>query len=236
MEDKPNTMHGPTERPAPQPNGKQGSDELLVSQVLQGDRGAFAAIMRRYNQRLYRIARSYILDDDEVEDVIQEAYIKAYNNLRLFANRSKLSTWLIRIVINEALMRVRHRKRVASVGIDEGGTENSGHHMETAERETPIGKLMNSELRQILERAVDDLPEKYSTVFLMREVEGMSVADTSECLRITETNVKVRLSRAKEMLREKISGFYQQAEVFSFDLVRCDRIVQSVLSRVGETG
>jgi RNA polymerase sigma-70 factor (ECF subfamily) len=101
-----------------------------------------------------------------------------------------------------------------------------------AGRDTPMGKVMNNELRHILEKAVDDLPEKYSSVFIMREVEGMSVADTSECLSITESNVKVRLNRAKEMLRERISGFYQESEVFSFDLVRCDRIVTSVLLRI----
>ena len=98
--------------------------------------------------------------------------------------------------------------------------------------ETPMGKLMNTELKEILEKAVDHLPEKYRTVFMMREVEGMSVAETSESLEITQTNVKVRLNRAKEMLRETISGFYHDVEVFQFDLVRCNRIVQNVLGRL----
>jgi RNA polymerase sigma-70 factor (ECF subfamily) len=205
-------------------------DNRLVDMVSGGDTGAFEVLIRRYNQRLYRIARSYILDDDEVEDVMQEAYVKAYANLPRFEKRARLSTWLTRIVINEALGRLKYRKRFSS--LSEDGVNEPEAGLERPEMETPMTKVMNSELREILEKAVDRLPEKYSTVFLMREVEGMSVAETSECLSITETNVKVRLNRAKEMLRDSIGGFYREAGAFTFDLVRCDRIVGSVLLRI----
>ena len=137
-------MHRSTERTALPSNENHCSDEQLVTLVLQGDQGAFAAIMRRYNQSLYRIARSYIPDDDEVEDILQEAYIKAFSKLQQFENRSKFSTWLIRIVINEALMRVRHRKRIASSAMDGTGAGDSNLHGETADSESPIRKLMNS--------------------------------------------------------------------------------------------
>jgi RNA polymerase sigma-70 factor (ECF subfamily) len=151
-----------------------------------------------------------------------------------FEKRSSFLTWLIRIVINEALARLKNRKRFASITYDypddAGLFRESPIELQT--KETPIGTLMNTELHGILEKAVDRLPDKYRTVFLMREIEGMSVAETSESLEISETNVKVRLNRAKEMLRESISGFYHDVEVFQFDLVRCDRIVKNVLHRL----
>lgn len=218
-------------------NGKQVAaqnfrDEEIIERVLNGDKDAYELIMRKYNQRLFRIARSYIVSEDEIEDVLQEAYIKAYEQLPRFEKRSSFSTWLIRILINEALARLKHRKRLTSIADDSGLVRELPIQLQN--KETPIGKLMNTELKEILEKAVDRLPGKYSSVFLMREIEGMSIAETSESLEISETNVKVRLNRAKEMLRETISDFYHDAEVFQFNLVRCDRIVQNVLRRLGE--
>ncbi len=205
------------------------SDEEAVKRVLQGDKNTYEVIMRRYNQRLFRIARTYIRDEDEIEDVIQDAYIKAYEQLHSFEFRARFSTWLIRILMNEALARVRSRKRFAPLPQD--GQNESGH-ASFRNDETPMERLMNAELKEILEKAVDKLPEKYRLVYMMREIEGMSVAETSDCLSITQTNVKVRLNRAKEMLRETISGFYHNREVFEFNLVRCDRIVNGVLERI----
>lgn len=209
------------------------SDDEVVERVLHGEKDAYEHIMRKYNQRLFRIVRSYIVNEDEIEDVIQEAYIKAYEQMPRFEKRSRFSTWLIRIVINEALARLKAGKRFPSVAYDradEGVVADLQAQLRN--HETPIGKLMNTELKEILEKAVDRLPEKYRTVFVMREVEGMSVAETSESLEISQTNVKVRLNRAKGMLRETISGFYHDMEVFQFDLVRCNRIVQNVLGRL----
>lgn len=210
------------------------SDEEVIARVLNGEKEVYELIMRKYNQRLFRIVRSYLTDEDEIEDVIQEAYIRAYEQLPRFEKRSSFPTWLIRIAINEALARVKHRKPFASIQYDY--PDDPGYFrelpVELQTMETPIGNLMNTELKVILEKAVDRLPDKYRTVFLMREIEGMSVAETSESLEISETNVKVRLNRAKEMLRETISGFYHDAEVYQFDLVRCDRIVNNVLRRL----
>lgn len=217
-----------------QPAAKSISDEEVVERVMNGEKGAYELIMRKYNPRLFRIARSYLKNEDEIEDVIQEAYIKAYEQMPRFEKRSSFSTWLIRIVINEALARLKHRKRFTSITYD--GPENAGFVRELPaqlpNKETPIEKLMNTELKDILEKAVDRLPQKYRAVFLMREIEEMSVAETSASLEISETNVKVRLSRAKEMLRETISDSYHEVEVFQFNLVRCDRIVDNVLRRI----
>ena len=207
------------------------SDEAAVRKVLQGEKNAYEVIMRRYNQRLFRIARTYIRDEDEIEDVVQEAYIKAYEQLQGFEFRSRFSTWLIRILMNEALARVRKQQRFTPLPLD--GQAETGRALVPNE-ETPMERLMNAELKEILEQAVDDLPEKYRLVYMMREIEGMSVAETSECLSITQTNVKVRFNRAKEMLRTTISGFYKSQEVFEFNLVRCDRIVRGVLESIGD--
>lgn len=210
------------------------SDEDVITRVMNGEKSAYELIMRKYNQRLFRIARSYITNEDEIEDVIQEAYIKAYEQMPRFEKRSSFSTWLFRIVINEALARVKQQKRFTSISYDLPNNAGNVRELpiELQAKETPIGKLMNTELKDILEKAVDCLPDKYRSVFVMREVEGMSVAETSESLRITETNVKVRLNRAKEMLQETIGGFYHDAGVFHFNLVRCDRIVNNVLQRL----
>jgi RNA polymerase sigma factor (sigma-70 family) len=211
------------------------NDEEIITRIMSGEKNAYELIMRKYNQRLFRIVRSYIADEDEIEDVIQEAYIKAYEQLRRFEKRASFSTWLIRIVINEALARVKRRKRFTS--LNDQRPEESANDRDLPEEgrtnETPIGTLMNTELKAILEKAVDRLPEKYRSVFMMREVEGMSVAETSKSLSITETNVKVRLNRAKEMLQQSIGQFYRREDVFHFDLVRCDRIVNNVLRRLG---
>ena len=214
----------------------QGSiaDEEVVERVLHGEKDAYDLIMRKYNQRLFRIVRSYIVNEDEIEDVIQEAYIKAYVQMPRFEKRSRFSTWLIRIAVNEALARLKAGKRLPSVAYDRADEAGvvADLPVQLRNHETPMGKLMNTELKDFLEKAVDRLPEKYRTVFVMREVEGMSVAETSESLEISQTNVKVRLNRAKGMLRETISGFYHDVEVFQFDLVRCNRIVQNVMHRL----
>ncbi len=210
-------------------------DDEVVARVLRGEKNAYELIMRKYNQRLFRIARSYLKREDEIEDVLQEAYIRAYEALPRFERRSRFSTWLIRIVINEALARLKQRRRFVAMSphpadAPAGSPEPA---VPTSTLETPVGELMNAELKQILEQAVDRLPEKYRSVFVMREIEGMSTWETSEALDITETNVKVRLSRAKGILRESISGFYRDAEVFQFNLVRCDRIVRTVMREIG---
>jgi RNA polymerase sigma factor (sigma-70 family) len=132
--------------------------------------------------------------------------------------------------MNEALARTRRQTRVTPLLPDD---QSDAVIPPLIDNGTPIERLMNNELKQILERAVDDLPEKYRLVYMMREIEGMSVAETSDCLAITQTNVKVRCNRAKEMLREAISGFYRDGELFQFNLVRCDRIVASVLGHIG---
>lgn len=205
------------------------TDAEVISRVLGGEKDLYAVIMRRYNARLYRVAISIIKDDAEVEDVMQSAYVKAYENLGKFESKSDFSTWLTRILINECYLKLRKYKYVARMNetimeqdIKRYNTDNS----------TPAVQLQNNELKKILEDAILALPEKYRTVFIMREVENMNVAETKACLQISGINVKVRLNRAKALLRKSLKVFYQNEDIFNFHLLRCNKTVATVLSKI----
>jgi RNA polymerase sigma-70 factor (ECF subfamily) len=201
------------------------SDEEIVVRVTQGEKDLYEKIIRKYNQRMYRIGMSIVNDPEEVEEIMQSAYIKAYEHLPEFQFKSAFSTWLTRILINESL-RVKKRKQQVQV------FDGSETQTEDMPEESPIQKVMNKELRTILEKSLEQLPEKYRLVFIMREVEDMSIHETMDCLHLSESNVKVRLNRAKEMLRDSISHHYKTEELYDFHLSRCDRIVKNVMDRI----
>jgi RNA polymerase sigma-70 factor (ECF subfamily) len=161
-----------------------------------------------------------------VEDVMQEAYIKAYRNLYTFERRSSFSTWVTRILINECMMKKRHSKKEAEI------YSTGNEAPERSDNFTPEQKVLNGELKQLLEDAIATLPEKYRTVFVMREIETMSIAETVDVLGIGEANVKTRLSRAKEMLRTQLMSSYSLPQLFEFNLVKCDRIVKNVFAAI----
>ena len=204
------------------------SDFEIITRILAGEKSLYAVIVRRYNQRLYRVAMSIINDDLEVEDVMQVAYIKAYENLPKFQFKSSFSTWLTRILINESLLRLKIRSRSVSVEDHVLDTEISKQN----EVQTPVSTMLNAELKSAIDHAISQLPDKYRTVFIMREIEDMNVAETGACLEITEVNVKVRLNRAKSLLRESLSSLYKKDDLLHFHLSRCDRMVQKVMSRI----
>lgn len=210
------------------------SDEEIITDILSGNKNIYEIIIRKYNQRLFRISRSLVKDSDEAEDVVQEAYIKAYEQLPLFKGNSRFSTWLTRILINEALARVKYRNRFNLIHTEDKDGYLSIYHKSGSVMQNPEEKSINQELKKVMENAIDQLPLKYKLTFMMREIENMNVAETSECLKISQSNVKVRLNRAKEMLRIKISDAYREADVYDFHLIRCDRIVAGVLNRVKE--
>ena len=203
------------------------SDQEVISRVLKGEKNLYALIVRRYNARLYRVGMSIIDDDAEVEDVMQVAYIKAYENLARFAFRSSFSTWLTRILINESLLRLKKRK--LSVHLNEAIImHNNFPSNNPADGQTPASKTINAELRTILEESIRKLPEIYRTVFIMREIENMNVVETQECLDISEANVKVRLNRAKSLLRDSLSAYHKKEDILHFHLSRCDSMVENV--------
>ena len=209
------------------------TDEEIVTRVLAGETALFEIIMRRHNQRLYRASRAILRDDAQAEDVVQDAYVRAYEHLSQFAGRSSFAAWLIRIAVNEGLSRLRSRKRHEA---DDSRPEEEGDRMDRFASPTlnPEQQLATSELHSLLEHSIEALPDSTRTVFVLREVEGMSTAETSEALGITEENVKVRLHRARAALRKRL---YSQVgaetrRAFAFHAVRCDRIVNDVFARI----
>lgn len=208
------------------------TDEDVVRRVLAGEIEMFEILMRRYNRRVYRTVRAIVRDNAEAEDVMQDAYVRAYANLGQFAGLAKFSTWLTRIAVNEALARVRMRKRLVYLpGEDTGGI---GMNIYTSQTSDPEQNALAKELSSVLEEAVDSLPEAYRSVFMLRQIEDMSTAETAECLDISEEAVKVRLFRAKALLRDELCSRIGSAapDAFAFDGLRCDRIVAAVLDRI----
>lgn len=205
------------------------ADNEIISRVLAGEKDLYAVLVRRYNQRLYRVAISIINDDTEVEDAMQVAYIKAFENLRRFENKSAFSTWLTRILINECLQ-IKRKKQILTMSDDM--LENEIHSQSAHKLQTPLTVVVNTELKTILEKAINQLPEKYKTVFVMRELENMSIAETQECLNLSEANVKVRLNRAKALLKDFLSSLYKKEDLLQFHLSRCDRVTENVMKKI----
>lgn len=208
------------------------SDEYVVDRVLAGETALYEIIVRRYNQRLYRVVRAILRDDAETEDVMQDAYVRAYQHLRQFEARSSFSTWLTRIAINEALARLRRRNRLQPLGDDiENGETGVTFFSESLNPEESASK---AELGRMLESAMLALPEPYRVVLVMRDVEGLSTRETAEALDITEENVKMRLHRGRGMMRK---GLYERVgsaakDALPFMGTRCDRVVERVFKRL----
>lgn len=200
------------------------SDEEIVERVINGEKHLYEILMRKYNLRMFRISMSIVNDDMEAEDIMQTAYLNAYLQLANFKNTSAFSTWLTRILINESLL---HKKKKIKREQLLAGLEEPIEHLET-----PLKSLMNKELKTILEKAVSELPEKYRLVYVMREIQEMSTSETMEILNLGESNIKIRLSRAKEMLRNELSDYYKPNQLYDFHLNRCDRIVNSVMGKI----
>ena len=206
------------------------SDIEVITRILQGEKNFYTVIVRRYNQRLYRIGMAILNDDVELEDVMQITYINAYENLGKFGFKASFATWLTRILINECLLRLKKRGKI--IAMNDDNMESEIQHQHKGETQTPVTKVLNTELKIILDDAIRKLPEIYRTVFVMREIENMSVAETRECLAISEVNVKVRLNRAKALLRNMLATYYQKEDILHFHLSRCDKMVANVMAKI----
>jgi RNA polymerase sigma-70 factor, ECF subfamily len=213
------------------------SDEEIVGRVLSGDVSLFEIIIRRHNQLLYRVTRSILADDSEAEDVMQEAYVRAFEHLDQFAGRSQFRTWLTRIAVNEALARAERGKRFRR---SDSRDESIGDPMDAffSLEPSPEEQVSESEMRGLLEQAIARLPESYRSVLLLRDVEEISSEEVARMLNLSEATVKVRLHRARRTLRRTIfqKAGRQLRGVFSFDAVRCDRIVANVFQRIARLG
>ncbi len=204
------------------------SDAEAVARVRAGDTAAYEVIMRRYNQRLFRVARAILRSDADAEDVLQNAYVQAYLHLDQFEGTAQFSTWLTRITIREAFA-VRRNREARNARLEEQPMIRQQRSSDNPEHDA-----IRSEMRAVIEEAVEQLPETYRIVFVLRDVQELSTAETAEALEITEENVKIRLHRSRAILRRTLYAHAGGAlsNVFSFDGARCDRIVQAVLGRV----
>lgn len=209
------------------------SDEEIVRRVIAGDRHDYEILMRRYNQRLYRIVRSILRSDAEVEDTLQETYLAAYRHLEQFKGRSRFSTWLTRIAVHEATARARRRR--PRRWADFSASDESSLGELGVDETTPVDCLTNRELQAILTRALERLPKLMRVVCVMRDVEGLSISETAECLGISRGNVKVRLHRARlaigVLIDEEIGS--EARRLYQFGGQRCNRVVQGVLGAIG---
>ncbi|WP_224981669.1 RNA polymerase sigma factor [Geomonas agri] len=218
-------------------NYTAAADMDIVKQVLDGDLNALELIMRRYNQRLYRIARGVVQNDMDAEDVVQDAYIHAYENLGQFQAKGPLFVWLAKITLNEALKHLRSAKGTKnSISFDDPLHTEEANHMADliTGLPTPEQDVARKELHRLLETAIGSLPDAYRMVFIFRGVEEMSVEHTAECLDIEPATVKTRYHRARKLLQQQLADLVDShaGGVYSFDGIRCDRIVSGVFLRL----
>lgn len=208
------------------------TDEEVVDHVIAGETALYEIIMRRYNQRLYRVVISILRDEDETQDVMQEAYVRAYQHLSQFEGRAPFSTWLTRIAVHEALARLRKRERIQQLGSDNHEGETSVNLASSAL--DPEQTTSKAELSRMLEEAVLGLPEQYRAVLMLRDVEEMSTAETAAALSLSEENVKVRLHRGRAMIRRDLFARVgaMAKDAFPFLGARCDRMVERVFERL----
>lgn len=211
------------------------TDEEVVDRVLGGETELYEIIMRRYNQRLYRVVISILRDADETQDVMQEAYVRAYQHLSQFEGRAAFSTWLTRIAVHEALARLRKRERIELFDSHAEGREISVNPASPAL--DPEQTISKAELNRMLEEAVLGLPEQYRTVLMLRDVEEMSTSETAAALSLSEENVKVRLHRGRAMVRRDLFARVGATakNAFPFLGARCDHMVERVFKRLSSS-
>jgi len=223
----------------PLPPTEPDDDASIARRVAGGDRAAFEALMRRLNRRLFRLARATLRDDAEAEDALQEAYLAAHRSIGAFRGDASLSTWLSKLVLNECLGRLRRqarRQNVVPMVALEGDVQREVEMTESRDVPAPDVALVRAEMRALLERKLDELPEGFRTVFVLRAVEEMSVEETSQVLGIPEATVRSRHFRARSLLRESLAQEIDLAEkdLYEFGGRHCDRIVARVTARLDE--
>ena len=233
-------MHAPLRRPTP-PSAIP--DDALVARVLVGDMAAFEVIMRRHNQRLFRLARSVLRNPSDAEEAVQEAYLHAYEKLSAYRGPGAFGAWLGRIVLNKAMDRARDRGRVISLeaclmGRDGDGGKPAAYGLRpehlASRSPDPEQLAASSDVRRLIEAAVDELPDEFRTVFILRAVEGLSVEEVARQLDVEPATVRSRDHRARRRMQERLGGALEAVlpSVFPFAGARCDRIVAAVLARI----
>lgn len=210
------------------------SDLSVIEKIVGGNLALFEILIRRYNAVLYKIARSYGFNHQDAEDLMQDTHVAAYRALKNFEGRASYKTWVSKIMVNKCLYKLKYgyfKNETPSDQINEPNQQPM--FMKSSEQQTEQ-TIVNRELAMIIEKSLQTIPAIYRTVFVLREVEGFSVAETAELLEITNVNVKVRLNRAKSLLQKQVEQFYTNAEIYPFNLVYCDTVVRRVFDRLND--
>lgn len=208
------------------------TEQEIIERISKGEKVLYEIIVRKYNPYLYKIGRSYDYDHEDTQDLMQDTFVDAYKSLPQFEGRSNFKTWIIRIMMNNC-----YRKREKSSFKNEVMKGNINEQAKPAfnSANNDLNKMIhNNELGKVIERALGKIPEDYRMVFSLREMNGLNVAETADLLNISESNVKVRLNRAKAMLRNEIQKEYGAEELFEFNLVYCDAMVNRVMKKINE--
>jgi RNA polymerase sigma factor (sigma-70 family) len=210
------------------------SDTEIIQKILQGEAALFEILIRRNNPHLYKIGRSYGYDHEDVQDLMQETFISAYLNLSKFEYRSAFKTWIIRIMLNLCFQK-RHKSGYKNeIKLAESINENSTPMFADNNYTNTDKTILVRELNHVIEEVLEEIPLDYKMVFSLREITGLNVAETSEILNISEANVKVRLNRAKNMIKSKIEKVYVPEDLYEFNLIYCDKIVENVMKAIKE--
>ena len=214
-------------------NNKKINESDVIKRIINGEKELFEILVRRYNQKLYRVIRSYIKNEPQIEDIMQNSYIKAYTKLYQFKLESSFSTWLIRIAINESLANLNEKKKNSFINEDSTSEDAMDiHTLEDSSQVNPQDHLIQQEAKHLIEKAIDHLDLKYREVYILKELEEMSLKEISEALDISVPNVKVRFHRAKQMLKEKLFELSNSKNIFEFGFSRCDRITEYVMTQI----
>ena len=217
----------------PGKNVQQYSDTEVIRDILSGNTALFEILIRRYNPFLYKIGRSYGFNHHDTEDLMQETFVNSYVNLEQFAGRSSFKTWIIKIMLNQCYHRTHklsYQREQATVLLP----DNSSFMSSTNNHNDNDKSIINRELKNIVETCLQRLPENYRITFTLRELTGLSVAETAEMMHTTTSNVKVRLNRAKAMLRKEIEKAHTPEDIYEFNLIYCDRMVGAVMKKIYE--
>ena len=207
------------------------SEEEIIQKIIAGEKALFEILIRRYNSGLYKIARCYGFNHQDAEDIMQETHVSAYTNLKNFQHKASYKTWVSKILIHKCVYKLSY----GYFKNEQPGSDIIYENVKPMFNQPKIATekiVLNKELSKVLEKSLAEIPLTYRTVFILREVEGFSTAETAELMNSTPVNVKVRLSRAKVLLQKKVENFYSSADIFEFNAVYCDAIVKGVFESI----
>lgn len=210
--------------------GMKESD--IIRRILGGEKELYEILVRRNNQKLFRCVRGYLSDEEEIKDVMQNSYLKAFDKLSQFKLQSSFSTWLIRIAMNEALARLKQKGKIVEWDTNRLTDAENDFANDKSHEQNPYNRMIRKEGRELLERAIGDLDVIYRTTYIMKEIEEMSIEEIADVLNISVPNVKIRLHRARLMLRESLYELSQDKDLFEFGFSKCDDITDRVMEAI----